>query len=315
MELNPINTSIKKLLHNLEDVFQSRFNEKGLQLEVHIDNEVDRNVLLDDIRFVQVLTNLISNALKFTQKGKVVVAAKYVNIDDSTVQVEISVKDTGVGLTGEQQKVIFDSFNNIHNKSANVESSGLGLSICKMILEMMGGALLLESNVNKGSRFYFIMTLPLASEEEKKPAIVTVSGHSLEGVKILIAEDNAINMMITRQFLKKWNVVVLEAANGLIAQQLLIKNPDIELLLLDLQMPVLNGYELMKWIKESTLSLPVLAFSAQAMEVEQKLKLLKLGFVDMIPKPFAPEELKQKIQAALLINYQPGHQVPQSFKR
>jgi signal transduction histidine kinase len=298
MQLNPLNTSVGELLLNLKEIFQNRFDEKDLALEVLMDEEVNRNVLLDDVRFVQVLTNLLSNALKFTDSGKVVLAARCINITNSTMELEVSVNDTGAGLTGEQQESIFDSFNNVSNKSAKVESSGLGLSICKMIVEMMGGSLLVESNVKTGSKFYFIITLPLAPAKEK-PVVIINNSNSLEGVKILVAEDNAINMMIARQFLKRWKVVILEASNGLIAQQLLVENPDIDLLLLDLQMPVMDGYELMDWIRKNHIDLPVLAFTAQIMATEAKYILLDRGFTDMIPKPFAPEELQEKLQSAL----------------
>jgi CheY-like chemotaxis protein len=163
---------------------------------------------------------------------------------------------------------------------------------------MMGGSLLVESNVKTGSKFYFIITLPLAPAKEK-PVVIINNSNSLEGVKILVAEDNAINMMIARQFLKRWKVVILEASNGLIAQQLLVENPDIDLLLLDLQMPVMDGYELMDWIRKNHIDLPVLAFTAQIMATEAKSILLDRGFTDMIPKPFAPEELQEKLQSAL----------------
>lgn len=300
MELNPVNCSIEKLLLDMKAVFEARFEEKGIKLEVSIDEEVKKNVFLDDIRLEQVFSNLLSNALKFTEKGKVVVAAKCVGIKDSIIEVEMSVTDTGKGLTKEQQKKIFESFNNVYNKSRKEESAGLGLSICKMIVDMMGGTLLLESNVDKGSRFYFNISMPLAKPDENKAEIIIVNSQALEGARILIAEDNPINMMVTREFLKRWKVVILEAADGLIAQQLLVQNPDIDLLLLDLQMPEMNGYELMEWIGEKGFAFPVVAFTAQIMSNEEKKELLQLGFADIIPKPFAPAELQQKLQVALL---------------
>jgi signal transduction histidine kinase/CheY-like chemotaxis protein len=299
MELNLVSCSIEKILSDLEVVFQARFEEKDISLEVSIDEEVKRNVLLDDIRLEQVLFNLLSNALKFTEAGKVVVAVKCVGIKNSVIEVEVSVTDTGKGLTKDQQKKIFESFNNVYNKSRKVESAGLGLSICKMIVDMMGGTLLLESQVDKGSRFYFNITMPLTATEENKSEIIRFGGQSLEGATILIAEDNPINMMVTREFLKRWKVVILEAADGFKALQLLIQNPHIDLLLLDLQMPEMNGYELMEWIREKGLAFPVIAFTAQIMSNEEKKELMQLGFTDVIPKPFAPDELQQKLQTAL----------------
>lgn len=300
VELNPVNCCIEKLLLDLKMVFMSRFQEKNICLEVSIDDDLKRNVLLDDIRLDQVLSNLLSNALKFTETGKVVVAAKCLDIKNSMIEVEISVTDTGKGLTAEQQKKIFESFNNVYNKSRKVESAGLGLFICKMIVDMMGGTLLLESHLGKGSRFYFSIVIPLAGYEEKKVEIITACNQSLEGAKILIAEDNPVNMMVACEFLKRWKAIVLEASDGLIAKQLLLQNPDIDLLLLDLQMPEMNGHELIKWIREKGLDFPVIAFTAQIISNEEKKVLMQQGFTDFIPKPFAPNELQQKLAVALL---------------
>lgn len=299
MELNPVACSIESLLLSLQAVFQSRFAEKGLLLELLVDEEIKKFVFLDDIRFVQVITNLISNALKFTEVGKAVVAARCAGIKDAKMEVEVSVTDTGIGLSDDQQEKIFDLFNNVDNKSRQVESSGLGLSISKMIVEMMGGSLSVESGANNGSRFYFTFTVPLAPAAEKIVTDTINDPSALEGTTILIAEDNPINMLVARGFLKKWKVNILEATDGVEAQQILIQKPGIDLLLLDLQMPEMNGYELMQWIKESELRLPVLAFTAQLMENKEKIALYQLGFMDMIPKPFAPEDLLQKIKTAL----------------
>lgn len=299
MELNPVNCSIEKLLLDLKAVFQARFEEKRLALEVWVDEDVKKNVLLDDIRLGQVVSNLLSNALKFTESGKVTVAANCVEIKNYLMEVQVSVTDTGKGLTKEHQKEIFESFNNVYNKSRKVESAGLGLSICKMIVEMMGGTLLLESQVGKGSKFYFNICLPLVEPEEIKSEILPVNGQLVEGAKILIAEDNPINMMVTREFLKRSHAVVLEATDGVDAQQLLVQDPNIDLLLLDLQMPNMDGYELMEWIREKHFSFPVIAFTAQIMSNEEKKELLQHGFADLLPKPFAPDELQQKLQVAL----------------
>lgn len=300
MELNPGNCSIDKLLSNLQSVFQSRFDEKALGLELKIDKALKRTVLLDDIRFVQVMTNLLSNALKFTDKGKAVVTAHCVSSTEGAMQVEVSVTDTGRGLAKEQQEKIFDSFNNVHNKPRRLESSGLGLSISKMIVEMMGGSLSIQSQTGEGSRFYFTINVPFAQEKEKQTTQLDVDTLTLEGVKILIAEDNPVNMMVAREFMKRWKVTILEAPNGVVAQKLLIEHADIELLLLDLQMPEMDGYEVMGWIRETELTIPVIAFTAQIMANEEKNELFALGFTDMIPKPFAPQELQQKIKSALL---------------
>lgn len=300
MELNPIVCSVQKIILSLRSVFQSRFEEKNLVLEVSIDEALKQPVLVDDIRFVQVLTNLLSNALKFTDHGKAVLEARCLSISEESMEVEVSVTDTGKGLSAEQQRIIFESFSNVDNKSRKVESSGLGLSISKMIVELMGSQLFVESKVNKGSKFYFRLQVPFAGKGEAKATIAEPGNtSSLEGLTILIAEDNPINMMVAREFLKKWKVQILEAKNGLLAKQILLEKTGIDLLLLDLQMPEMNGYELMEWIQQTNLSLPVIAFTAEMMANEEKQNLFKQGFTDMVPKPFDPEELQGKMKKAL----------------
>ena len=301
LELHAVSCSVDKLLRNLKSVFQSRFDEKHLALDVRIDKELKTLVLLDDIRLVQVLTNLLSNALKFTEKGMVLVEANCIASTDAEMEIMVSVEDTGCGLTKEQQERIFDSFNTVRHRSRKLESSGLGLSISKMIVENMGGRLMVQSEPEMGSRFYFKIKLPLAPASEKEQAVFDAEHFSLEGVKILIAEDNPINMMVAREFLKRWKVNIVEAQNGLVAQQMLLQQPDIELLLLDLQMPEMDGYELMNWIRATDIDIPVIAFTAQVMAKEEKKELFQLGFIDMIPKPFAPKDLQQKITSALIL--------------
>lgn len=150
MELNPLSCSLNDIIQNLCSVFKNQYEEKGLLLETEIDEALKQPVLLDDIRFVQVLTNLLSNGLKFTERGKVVLRVRCLHADANHATAEISVSDTGRGLTEAQQKQIFDSFSNIDNKSHKIQSSGLGLSISKMIVELLGGQLLLESRPGAG---------------------------------------------------------------------------------------------------------------------------------------------------------------------
>jgi CheY-like chemotaxis protein len=122
----------------------------------------------------------------------------------------------------------------------------------------------------------------------------------LKGVKILIAEDNAINMMVTCEFLKRWEMTIITAEDGKAAQQKLLEHQDIDVALLDLQMPGMDGYELMAWIKEEHIEIPVIAFTAQIITNEGRLELQQTGFVDIMPKPFDPKTLGEKIRNALV---------------
>lgn len=300
LELSPTPCRIDEILENLYSVFISRYNEKGIALQLSLDNNLSQTVLLDDVRFVQVLTNLLSNALKFTEEGEVCLDARAIRVYNDSIEVQISVSDTGRGISDDEQEQIFHSFNNIYNKSKNVESTGLGLSISKMILELMNSELKLESTVGTGSRFYFELTLNKAEPTvEINKELKLAPTNSLEGIKVLVAEDNPINMIIAREFLKRWKINMLEAVNGAIAQKLILEQKDIDLILLDLQMPEMDGYEVMKWLKEKGISIPTIAFTANMLATEERKELLQMGFTDMVSKPFAPADLEEKMKAAV----------------
>ncbi|HEX2535248.1 MAG TPA: ATP-binding protein, partial [Chitinophagaceae bacterium] len=171
MELSPVPCRIDQLLQDLYRVFQTRYDEKGLAFELHAEAGLQRSLLVDDVRLVQVLTNLLSNALKFTDKGKVILEASLVSPGEQGLNVTFSVTDTGQGLTDEQQARMFDSFNNVSHQKRNVESTGLGLAISRMIIQKMGAELGVLSRPGKGSRFFFSVQLPYApAEVQQAPA-------------------------------------------------------------------------------------------------------------------------------------------------
>jgi CheY-like chemotaxis protein len=301
MELNPVPCSLDEIVRNLHSVFLPRFAEKKLDFLLSVDILLKTTVLADDVRMVQVLTNLLSNALKFTAAGRVTLEAHCLQKSSDRMVVECSVSDTGPGIAREEQVHLFDSFNNIQNKPRHAESTGLGLAISRMIVSEMGGMLQLESVKGKGSRFSIRITLPLVVEAPRPEVLLNSipDAVSLTGIRVLIAEDNPVNMMIARTILKKWQIQTVEAVNGRIALDLLQEGAAPDLILLDLHMPEMNGYEAMERIREVHPDLPVIAFTASMLAAEERAELARLGFLDVVPKPFAPEELEAKMKAAL----------------
>jgi len=206
-----------------------------------------------------------------------------------------SLQDTGIGMSKEHQQAIFDAFNQAETSTTRrFGGTGLGLTISKKIVLKLGGNLQLESEPGKGSHFFFTIHVPICEKGdviEKKPATLI----SLKGARVLVAEDSQMNMMITRKFLQRWEVVVHEAVNGLEAVQLFKEN-EYDVLLIDLDMPLMDGYEALVEIRKINKNIPAIAFTA-AVIPQMREYLASKGFNDYLQKPFHPENLNSKISS------------------
>ena len=290
---------IDKFISKIASSFARQFEEKDILLEVETDVNLKRPVLADTTRLNQILTNLLSNALKFTAKGSVKLSVKALSIRSDETNIEFSVVDTGIGISEDNKEKIFEQFTQADIKTTRrYGGTGLGLTISQKLVNLMGGELKVESKYNKGSRFYFDITVPLNSGREKgyvsNNAVLKNEG-KLKGLKILIAEDNPINMMIASRFLDKWGVVHEKAKNGLEAVTL-FDNNDFDVLLMDLDMPEMDGYGALNAIRKINPTIPAIAFTAAVFD-NMKESLVNSGFDDFIQKPFRPEDLHSKLVA------------------
>ncbi|HUR09998.1 MAG TPA: ATP-binding protein [Flavitalea sp.] len=295
MELSDDAFNMKTLLDKIFTVFRNQFAEKKVDFEFQIDKELNKDFKGDETRLRQVLTNLIGNALKFTEKGKVKCMAHIAMADSLSANVFFSVEDTGIGMSDEQQQMIFEAFNQGETSTTRrFGGTGLGLTISKKIVSMLGGQLHVESEPGKGSRFFFTIRMPFSQfntgvVNEKKVSTLP----SLKGTKVLVAEDSPLNMTITRKFLERWDVEIHEATNGKEAVDLFVKN-EYDLLLIDLDMPVMDGYQALEEIRKTDATIPAIAFTAAVFP--NMLEQLKAkGFSDFMQKPFRPEDLHKKI--------------------
>jgi signal transduction histidine kinase/CheY-like chemotaxis protein len=296
LELDSNTFNVKEVVERVCNVFQNQHNHKTVSFIKEIDTALDVFVLSDDMRLSQVLQNILSNAFKFTRKGSVTIVAKCMHQINNVVNIFFSITDTGIGIKKEAQHRIFDSFTQAESgTSRNYGGTGLGLSICKELIEKFGGNLQLKSEYGQGSEFSFTIELNTTVQVYKNEEI---NGHNtlqfLTGVRILVAEDNAVNMLLVRNFLKKWNAQVTEVVNGNDAV-LAHKKQDFDLILMDLEMPVMDGYGAIKEIRKMDEKIPVLAFTA-ALYDDMLNDLTSKGFNDFIHKPFKPQQLLQKIQ-------------------
>jgi signal transduction histidine kinase/CheY-like chemotaxis protein len=291
MEFSSEEFNMKKFLENIYTVFKDRFDNKAIQFQFGIDEKLDKHFISDDTRLRQVLNNLIGNAEKFTDKGKVECTVTLLSSDSTSAEIYFSIKDTGIGLSEGKMDMVFEAFNQGElSTTRRYGGTGLGLTISRNIVSSLGGSLKVESEEGKGSNFYFTLRLPYGKNrtvitDEKKIA----SLQSLKGIKALVAEDSQINMKIARKFLERWDVEVHEAVNGQQAVES-FKHNNFHILLLDLDMPVMDGFTALKEIRTFNKEIPIIAFTAAVLP-EMKKDLSEKGFTDFLQKPFRPEEL------------------------
>ena len=295
VNLERIPVDIPKFINTIASTFAQQFKDKGLPFEVILDDNLKRSVIADPTRLNQVLTNLLSNALKFTSSGGVKLEVKALSIKSESNHLEFSVTDSGIGISEEKLKRIFDQFTQADEKTTRkYGGTGLGLTISQKLVALMGGELRAESKHNKGSKFYFAITVPVYVGKNKvyiNEAPVDII--KLKGLRVLIAEDNPINMMIASKFLDKWDVNHSKAKNGLEAVSLFGEH-EFDVILMDLEMPEMDGYCALNEIRRTNADIPAIAFTASVFE-NMREKLAACGFNDYIRKPFKPEDLHFKL--------------------
>tara|TARA_R110000868_G_scaffold366839_1_gene629791 strand:- start:42192 stop:43862 length:1671 start_codon:yes stop_codon:yes gene_type:complete len=293
IELDPIPTNILVAVKQIKKIHEPNCLRKSITMELEIEEELPV-VWLDIVRFNQVVNNLVTNAIKFTDKGSVTLKIVKLGESDGGVLIRTKIIDTGIGISEDQQEKIWEAFTQASSSTNRLYGgTGLGLPIVKSIVEAMGSTVKVESEVGIGSRFYFDLELKLASSQELDQ-ITQKKVHDLKGKKILLVEDNQINVMVGRQILEKANLVVDVANDGLMAVDK-VRDNNYDVLLMDIQMPVMDGYTASKEIRKFNTNVPILALSASVFQ-EVKDKMLESGMNGFIFKPFDPIDLLNKIE-------------------
>jgi CheY-like chemotaxis protein/anti-sigma regulatory factor (Ser/Thr protein kinase) len=266
-------------------------------------------VMGDPMRLNQIMTNLVSNAIKFTPKGKVTIKVSLERIEEERVVIDFAVQDTGVGIKEDKLEKIFDSFTQASSDTTrNFGGSGLGLAITKRLLELQNSNIHVQSSLGVGSRFYFTLSFPrsgkglILKDRQLSEAFIKEHKQSLVGYKVLVVEDNLINQVIASKFLLRWGLQIDMADNGLIALER-VKAADYDLILMDLEMPEMDGYSATKAIRslagEKYKSIPIIALTASAfMEVQQE--VYAAGMNGYLTKPFNPDEMLEVLTQNLL---------------
>jgi PAS domain S-box-containing protein len=286
----------------LDEIMRSysfRSKAKHLDFEIRKEGNLPVEVIGDQIRLNQILSNLLSNALKFTNQGGITVTIKELERIENQSKLEFSVRDTGIGIPKDKHATIFESFTQASpDTTRNYGGTGLGLAICKKLIELQGGKIKLESEPDQGSKFSFILKFQVSEKgSQAGQGEATESFTGLEGKRILVAEDNKINFFVANKFLTGWGVIVTHAENGQIAVEK-VKEGDFDLVLMDLHMPVMDGIEASKILRSSEdpkiRNMPIVALTAAIMS-ESHDKIEELNINDYVLKPFKPHDLFSRI--------------------
>ena len=290
---------IKEYYKKTYQVFKTINKSSAVDIKLGLDlDDLNCNLKGDVLRINQVVTNLINNALKFTKKGSVTFKVSKVNENGQTVTIKFEIIDTGIGISEEKQKTIFEKFEQASSDtSRKYGGTGLGLNICKEIIKLHDSELQLISKPGKGSNFFFEI------EFEKSDQLITESRveidsskTSFKGLKILLAEDNKVNQIVAKRILRNWGVDLVVAQNGLEALNF-VKSQDFDLILMDIQMPKMDGFEATSKIRQlagQKGKIPILAMTAaQVSEIMEDVKSNKMDGI--VTKPFNPQMLANAI--------------------
>lgn len=297
MRIEPASFSPRSLLHDVEGIFLAKIEEKGLQLHTRVDENLPETLEGDTLRLTQVLTNLVGNAIKFTKKGNIYIRFINEGIEGNTVHTGIEVQDEGIGIEPEKLASVFNRFEQAETSvTRKYGGTGLGLSIVANLVQLQGGSINVESYPGKGTNFKLVIPYKIAAEQVSKKVRKdkAVALENTESIRVLVAEDNEINQSLIRHLFAEWHIVYDIASDGQQAIELLKKNT-YHLVLMDIQMPEMDGYTAATVIRNDLRStIPIIAMTAHAMAGERE-KCLSYGMNEYISKPIREEQLHKLI--------------------
>lgn len=297
LKFERIGFNTKDLLSSLIDTFQVQAREKGIKLQLEIDEQANTILLGDPVRLNQVLINLVGNAIKFTHNGYIRVHCMVEKKHRRKFDMRFDVIDTGIGIPTDKLETIFESFSQADESvTRKYGGTGLGLTIVKQLVELQGGRITVESVEDQGSTFSVHIPYAIGGSDDiassSRNHVINTHRDSLKDMSILLVEDNDINRLYATSILKNWECKVDMAENGYVAVEK-IKDNNFDIVLMDIQMPVMDGFEATKAIRlgdSPKNSIPIIALTANATRKDIE-KCLAAGMNDCIPKPFTPEDL------------------------
>jgi len=301
VEIEKTSFDLKKRLNDVLIALKKTADDKKNHLHLEYDETIPNKLSGDPLKLSQILINLIGNSLKFTQNGDVFIRIKKMKEINNRVLLHFEIEDNGVGISKKKQKSIFESFSQASLQiNRKFGGTGLGLAIVKNLLELMGSKIQLESQLGKGSKFWFDINFAVSeeySETKDTRSVHEIDLAALENKKVLVVEDNKINQMITKKILEKNKMVCDVADNGIDAIKL-VKENEYDIILMDIHMPGISGIEATQDIRKFNKGLPIIALTAVTID-ENLDDFYRAGFNEIIPKPFKTEEFFEKIYKTL----------------
>ena len=284
-------SSIAAMLH----LFETKIQEKNLRLIQEYDNKIPKILIGDPVRLHQIILNLVSNAVKFTTKGKITVSVDLLHEDTDNVIIQFSVTDTGIGIPEEKIGKIFENFQQASSGTSRLYGgTGLGLAIVKQLIEPQGGTIRVKSNLNEGSTFSFTLGFQKTNTDAELENEIMELDSEIKNIKVLVVEDIALNQLLMKTLLDDFGFDRDIAENGKIAIEKL-KNKDYDIILMDLQMPEMNGFEATEYIRNTMNSnIPIIALTADVTTVDLA-KCKAVGMNDYLAKPIDERVLYSKI--------------------
>ncbi|MCE7996407.1 MAG: response regulator [Roseivirga sp.] len=294
IEFEEMDVNLNEMVEKVRLVHRGQALRDGLSLLTGVDADIPDRLTCDPGRLTQILSNLLSNAIKFTHRGFVKVELVLVSQSEAEATVRFTVKDSGIGIASDKHALVFNTFTQASTStSRNYGGTGLGLAIIKRLLDLQGSQLHLESKEGEGSEFWFEQTFAIASgaENQSIKSIDYSEWQLLVGKKVLLVEDNPVNVVVAKKFMERWQINLDVAASGAEALDIAI---DYDLILMDLQLPDIDGYEVSRILRSRNEEVPILAFTASAL-FNAREKILASGMDDYVMKPFDPEDLYRKM--------------------
>ena len=295
MELEQEDFNLRACIEDVLDIFGTRAAGLGLDLIYHIDHNVPLQIVGDDLRLRQILTNLVSNAMKFTQKGEVFVGVHLVKSDESeNLTLQFEIRDTGIGIPADKLDRLFKAFSQVDSSTTRkYGGTGLGLTISEKLVKLMDGEVHVESMVGQGSTFSF--TIKTAVGKKVLTAYTQYNMADLQNKKILVVDDNMTNLAIFKSQLELWKLIPILSDSAEGGLDILSKDPQIDLVLTDMQMPYMNGLEFAKNVRKQYPSLPVILLSSIGEDYTKDNQL----FHSILNKPVRQHVLSRHILEAL----------------
>ncbi|WP_428666565.1 response regulator [Runella sp.] len=297
VELERVPFDIKQLISNIKKANQVKAEEKGNKIKLMIDDDVPEVVIGDALRLGQIISNLVSNAVKFTANGSITVELSFIRKNGNNAVMDISVSDTGIGIAQNKQASIFEKFTQANSETTRqFGGTGLGLVITKKLLHLYKSDIQIESELGRGSKFFFSIELEIGTALKNKAneaSTELLNENTLKGVKVLLVEDYPVNVKVATKFLERWQIMLDVAENGQIAVDK-YETGKYDVILMDIQMPQMDGYTATAKIREKDANIPIIALTASATLSNQD-RAFQVGMNDYVTKPFNPKELFQKI--------------------